>query len=108
MTFQALDDVRMKLGEAFDLTADKKQTDFQKLAGSGRYNSLFETAYQIVVKNAKEKAVTVIIREPIPGDWSMVSESLPNTKVASNMAEWAVKIPSNSSTTLTYRVRVKY
>ena len=45
--------IRMKLGEAFDLTADKKQTDFQKLAGSGRYNSLFETAYQIVVKNAK-------------------------------------------------------
>ncbi len=100
--------IRMKLGEAFDLTADKKQTDFQKLAGSGRYNSLFETAYQIVVKNAKQEAVTVIIREPIPGDWGMVSESLPHTKVASNMAEWAVKIPSDGSTTLTYRVRVKY
>lgn len=100
--------VRMKLGEAFDLTADRKQTDFQKLAGTGRYNTLFETAYQIVVKNAKKEAVTVTVREPIPGDWSMVSESQAHTKAASNIAEWSVKVPAEGKTTLTYRVRVKY
>ena len=100
--------IRMKLGEAFDLTADRKQTDFQKLAGSGRYNYLFETAYQIVLKNAKKEAVTVIVREPMPGDWTMVSESLAHTKTASGVAEWAVKVPAESKTTLTYRVRVKY
>ena len=100
--------IRMKLGEAFDLTADKRQTDFQKLAGTGRYNSVFETAYQIVVKNAKKDAVTVTVREPMPGDWTMVSESLPHIKAASGVAEWAVKVPAESKTTLTYRVRVKY
>ncbi|MEQ1590861.1 MAG: DUF4139 domain-containing protein [Thiobacillaceae bacterium] len=100
--------IRMKLGEAFDLTADKKQTDFQKLAGTGRYNYVFETAYQIVIKNAKPDAVTVMVREPMPGDWTMVSESLPHTKAASGVAEWAVKVPAEGKTTLTYRVRVKY
>ncbi len=100
--------IRMKLGEAFDLTADKKQTDFQKLAGTGRYNYVFETAYQIVIKNAKTDAVTVTVREPMPGDWTMVSESLPHTKAASGVAEWAVKVPAEGKTTLMYRVRVKY
>ena len=100
--------IRMKLGEAFDLTADKKQTDFQKLAATGRYNALYETAYQVVLKNAKKEAVTVIVREPMPGDWTMLSESLPHRKTASDAAEWAVKVPAEGSTTLTYRVRVKY
>lgn len=100
--------IRMKLGEAFDLTADKKQTDFQKLASTSRHNSVFETAYQIVVKNAKNEAVTVTVREPMPGDWAMVSESLPHVKAASSVAEWAVKVPAESQATLTYRVRVKY
>jgi len=100
--------VRLKLGEAFDLTADKKQTDFQKLAGTGRYNYVFESAYQIVLKNAKKEAVTVTVREPMPGDWTMVSESLPHTKAASGTAEWKVKVPAEGSTTLTYRVRVRY
>jgi hypothetical protein len=100
--------VRLKLGDAFDLTADKKQTAFQKLAGSGRYNYMFESAYEIVLKNAKPEAVTVTVREPMPGDWTMVSESQPHTKAASGTAEWKVSVPAEGQTTLTYRARVKY
>ena len=99
--------MRLKLGDAFDITADKKQTDFQKLATAGR-NTIIETAYQIVLNNAKKEAVTVTVREPIPGDWTMVSESMPYRKAASNVAEWKVKVPAEGSATLSYRVRVKY
>ena len=99
--------LRLKLGEAFDLTANKTQTDFQKLAASGR-NTRMESAYEIVLKNAKQEAVTVIVREPIPGEWSMVSESLPHTKASSHIAEWRIKVPAESSTTLSYRVRVTF
>ena len=99
--------IRLKLGNVFDVTADKKQTDFRKLAGEGRYNSIFETAYQIVLKNAKKEAVTVTVREPVPGDWTMASESQPHTKVASGIAEWKVAVPADGKATLTYRVRVK-
>lgn len=99
--------MRLKLGDAFDITADKKQTDFQKLAASGR-NTPIETAYQIVLNNAKKEMVTVLVREPIPGDWTMVSESTLHKKAASNVAEWKVRIPAESSTTLNYRVRIKY
>lgn len=100
--------VRLKLGDAFDVTADKKQTDFQRLGGEGRHNAVFETAYQIVLKNAKKEAVTVTVREPVPGDWTMVSESQPHTKAASGVAEWKISVPADGKTTLTYRVRVKH
>lgn len=100
--------IRLKLGDAFDVTADKKQTDFQKLAGTGRTNNIFESAYQIVLKNAKNEAVTVVVQEPMPGDWAMISESQPHTKATSGTAEWKVKVPADGKATLTYRVRVKY
>lgn len=100
--------VRLKLGDAFDVTAEKKQTDFQRLGGEGRHNAVFETAYQIVLKNAKKETVTVIVREPVPGDWNMVSESQPHTKVTSGVAEWKISVPADGKATLTYRVRVKH
>ena len=100
--------VRLKLGDAFDLTADKKQTAFQKLSGTSRYNYVYESAYEIVLKNAKPEAVTVTVREPMPGDWTMVSESQPHTKAASGTAEWQVKVPAEGKATLSYRVRVRY
>lgn len=100
--------LRLKLGDAFDVTADRKQTDFQKRPGSGRFDQVFESAYEIVLKNAKSEAVTVAVREPVPGDWTMISSSQPHTRAASGIAEWQVKVPADGKATLTYRVRVKY
>lgn len=100
--------VRLKLGEAFDVTADKKQTDFKKLPNPAKGNSLFESAYEIVLKNAKKEAVTVTIQEPIPADWKMLKSSHPHEKATSNTAVWKIDVPAEGKTTLTYRVQVKY
>jgi len=100
--------VRLKLGDAFDVTADKKQTSFEKIAGTSRYNYIYDAAFDIVLKNAKDEAVTVKVMEPIPGDWQMLSESAPHKKEASNAAVWNVAVPANGKTTLTYKVRVRY
>lgn len=100
--------VRLKLGEAFDVTADKKQTDFKKLPNPAKGNSLFESAYEIVIKNAKKEKVVVNVQEPIPADWKILKESQPSTKLNSNTAGWKVEVPAEGKTTLTYRVQVKY
>jgi hypothetical protein len=100
--------VRLKLGDAFDVTADRKQTDFKKLPNISRYTSVFESAYQITIKNAKSEAVTVKVVEPMPGDWQIQSESQPHTKAASNAAVWNISVPAEGKTVLTYRVQVKY
>ena len=100
--------VRLKLGDAFDVTADRKQTDFKKLSGTSRYNYVFESAYQITIKNAKNEAVTVKVAEPMPGDWTIQSESHPHTKAASNAAVWNVNVPAEGKVVLTYRALVRY
>jgi hypothetical protein len=100
--------VRLKLGEAFDVTADRKQTDFKKLGGTSRYNYVFESAYQVTIKNAKSEAVMVKVAEPMPGDWQVQSESHPHTKAASNTAVWNITVPAEGKSVLTYRVLVRY
>ncbi len=100
--------VRLKLGESFDVTADKKQTDFKKLPNPAKGNALYESAYEIVLKNARKEAVTVTVQEPIPADWKMLKETHPHTKATSNTAVWKVSIPAEGKVTLGYRVQVKY
>lgn len=100
--------IRLKLGEAFDITADKKQTDFKKLPGTSKQENLSESAYRIIIKNTKKETVTVTVQEPIPGDWRMLQSSHPHKKPTSNIAAWQIKVPAEGSTTLDYRVRVSY
>jgi hypothetical protein len=98
---------RLKLGNAFDVTAEKKQTDFKKLAGFARYNYVFESSYQIVLKNSKDEQVTVKVVEPLPGDWEILSENRPHTKESAATAAWLIDVPAKQETTLTYRVQVR-
>ena len=95
--------VRLKLGEAFDITADKKQTSFEKVS-----NRVFESAYQVEIRNAKNEPVEVKVVEPISGDWQMLSESLPHDKTTARTAVWKVPVPADGKTVLTWKVRVKY
>ncbi len=100
--------VRLKLGEAFDVTADKKQTDFKVLPRPSKNTNAYESAFEVVLKNAKKQKVTVTVQEPISGDWKILSESHPHTKANSHLAVWKIDIPAESTTTLTYRAVVKY
>jgi hypothetical protein len=100
--------VRLRLGEAFDVTADKKQTDFKRREPTNPASYVFESAYEVVVRNAKKEAVTVTVREPVPGDWTMLEESKPHARVAAGTAEWRVDVPAGGETTLRYRVSVRY
>jgi len=100
--------VRLKLGEAFDVTADKKQTDFKRRERTNRASYVYESAYQIVLKNAKPEPVTVTVREPVYGDWTMLEETHRHRKAAAGTAEWRIRIPAQGKSTLRYRVLVRY
>ena len=99
--------VRLKLGNSFDVIANKKQTDF-KIQDKVLGGRIFDSSFEIEVKNAKQEVVEVIVREPIPGDWEMLRESAPHKKVSSGMAEWRVQVPAQGSKKLSFTTRVKY
>jgi hypothetical protein len=101
--------IKLKLGEAFDITADKKQTDFQKIAaGFNARGGVIETAYSMEIRNAKNEPIVVKVIEPMPGDWQMIHESHAHKKDAAHTAIWNVPVPAEGKTTLTWRVRTKY
>ena len=94
--------VRLNLGQAFDVTARSRQTDYQKL---GAHN--YEVAFSVEIKNAKKQAITATVLEVIPGEWKMIEESLSHTSPNSNQAQWAVPVPAEGKTVLTYRLRTR-
>ena len=100
--------VRLKLGEAFDVTADKKQTEFKRRDNHSPWSYVHESAYEVVLKSAKKEPVTVIVREPVPGDWTMLEQSHKHAKVAAGTAEWKISVPAEGNATLRYRVLVRY
>lgn len=66
-----------------------------------------ETAKVLAVNN-KDEAVTITVREPVPGDWEILDENQPHQKEAANAVAWKVNVPANGKATLTYRVKVRY
>jgi hypothetical protein len=101
------DSVRLKLGNAFDVTADRVQTDFKNLTKE-KQTAHYESAYAITLHNAKKEAVTVTVKEPINGDWKILNASQAHEKTSAHEATWKVNVPAESDVTLKYRVQVKY
>ncbi len=102
------DTIRLKLGQSFDVTAERKQTDFKKRSGTGPWQYEFESAYEISIKNAKPEPQVVTVQERIPGDWTMLDESTPHAKGNANTAVWTLDVPAEGEIRLSYRVRVRF
>ncbi len=98
------EDVRVKVGDAFDIVAERKQMDF-KVLSTGH---LYEYAYEIKIRNHKDGPVTVVVNEPIGGDWEIVSSTFEAKKTAAFAAQFNVPVAKDGEATLSYRIRVRY
>ena len=97
------EDVRVKVGDAFDIVAERKQTDYKVIA-----RNVYEYAYEIKIRNHKDGPIKVVVNEPIGGDWEMLSSSFEAKKTAAFAAQFNVPVAKDGEATLTYRVRVRY
>ena len=95
--------VSLHIGNAFDVVAERKQTDYQRL---GPHN--VEMAYEITIRNHKPDAITVLVNEPIGGDWSMMDSSFKFEKTAAFAARFTVPVAANGEAVLKYRVRARW
>jgi hypothetical protein len=96
-------DVRIHVGDSFDVTATKKQTD---LVNSSTCTN--QGSYQIAVANAKDQEQDVLVVESIPGVWSIVKENFSHQKPSSGTATWLLHIPARQTTTLEYAATTHY
>jgi hypothetical protein len=95
--------VRVRIGEAFDVVADRVQTDYRAL--SPRQS---ESAYEISIRNRKKEAVTVIVREPVGGQWEVLDSTLPPKKASAMVLEFSVPVPAGQEVKLRYRLKTTY
>ena len=95
--------ITIHVGNAFDVICERKETDYRKLS-----NELFELEYQITLRNHKTSDVTVEVREPIGGDWEIEKSSYKWTKLDATTVSFQVPVAKDGTSTLDYRVRVKW
>jgi hypothetical protein len=95
--------VRVKVGEAFDVVADRKQQSWTSLG-----NCSSESAWEIELRNHKDEDVSVEVQEPAGGDWTIVNSSHPAQRDDANTFHFDVSVPKRGKTKVTYKVRVRW
>jgi hypothetical protein len=97
------EELNLKIGNAFDVACERKQTDFQKIAPN-----VYELEYEITLRNHKATAITVEVNEPIGGSWRMLRSSHQWVKSDAWAAGFTVPVSTDGTAVLKYRVRVTY
>ncbi len=104
-------DLRVQSGDAFDVTAERVQTDFnQEMLPAPRRGlpnrQRATAAYRVTITNAKGDPVAVDVREARYGEWKILESSVPPEKLSSTEMRFRVPVPANGAATLTYTVQI--
>jgi hypothetical protein len=100
------EEVRLYLGNAFDIVGERAQTDFKSFA-AGR---VVEETIQIKVRNHKNEAVEIMIYEH-PwrwSEWDITKSSTEWVKVDQSTIKFPVKIAKDAEKVVTYTIRYSW
>ena len=95
--------IRVKMGDAFDVVAERVQTSFQ-VVSSGH---LYRSAYKVTLRNHKDENITVSVVDFLPGDWTITQSSHKYEKETATRVRFDVPVASKGTTELTYTVEVR-
>jgi len=94
---------KIKIGEAFDVVGERIQTDYKRLG-----SNLFEVAFEVSLRNHKKEDIKVLVEEPIPGDWEMLSNTHSYEKLQAHLIRFDVPVAKDKEVKVKYRIRFKY
>jgi hypothetical protein len=105
-------DLRLQSGDAFDVTAERVQTDFTQETLPAIRRGLptrqrVTAAYRVTITNAKAEPVTVDVREARYGVWKIVESSVPPEKLSATEMRFRLVVPAGGEATLTYTVQME-
>src|SRR5690348_16525830 len=97
------ENVIVHIGNAFDVIAERKQTDYKRID-----THTWEMEFEITLRNHKDSPITVEVNEPIGGNWEMLSSSYKFTKTTAFAAQFKVPVDKNGTSVLRYRIRASW
>lgn len=105
-------DLRVQSGDAFDVTAERVQTDYNQEQLPPQQRGMparqrVTASYRVTITNAKSDAVAVDVRESHFGAWKITESSVPAEKLSSTESRFRVSVPAGGSATLTYTVQIE-
>ncbi|MEM1210335.1 MAG: DUF4139 domain-containing protein, partial [Planctomycetota bacterium] len=96
-------DLLIKIGQAFDVTGDRVQTDFS--VNTSR--KTMTESFRITLKNAKDAPQRVTVREPLYRwvNWEITRSSMDYEQVDARTIHFDVEVPAEGEAEVTYTVR---
>jgi hypothetical protein len=95
--------IKIKAGEVFDVAAERVQTEFKQLEPR-----LHEITMEVTLRNQKNEDLRILVEEPIPGDWQMISNTHSYEKIQANLIRFIVSVAKGQEVKVRYKVRVRY
>ena len=95
--------VRIRLGESFDVTGERKQTAFNANHNEHRITESFE----IRLRNHKDKPEPVVLQEKLYRwvNWKLTAQNHDFKKINADTIRFQVQVPANGEKVVTYTVR---
>lgn len=100
------EEVRLKIGDAFDIVGERKRTNFQ-VDSKKRWA---EETFEIKLRNHKEQDVTVAVIEPLYrwSSWKIIESSEKFAKKDAQTIRFDVPVKKDGESTATYTVRYSW
>lgn len=95
--------ISIVVGNAFDIVGERKQTEWNKIAPK-----IYETSYEITLKNHKKDDIVVKVVEKIPGSWKILTSSHEYKKFDASTVYFFIPVTKDGVSKLTYSVRVEF
>jgi len=95
------EEISLKIGEAFDVVAERVQTDYKQ-----KTSRLHESEWEITLRNHKKEDVVVNIIESLSGNWSVIDNSHPYTKKDAFTIKFDIPVPKDTVVKVKYRLQI--
>jgi len=97
------EEVRLRLGKAFDIIGERIQTDFQMLSAN-----VVECEFEVNIRNHKKNDIKVDVVEPMIADWQVLKSSMDYEKKDAFTIIFHLPVKADGSEKVSYRVRINF
>lgn len=94
------EDLKLKIGDAFDVLAEEIQTEHKKIT-----DRVYENEFKITLKNRKKTDINVYVEKYLGYNWEILSTNQDYEKKKVDQVEFKVPVKADSETELIFRVR---